>query len=264
MFCENCGTKLNEGEKFCPNCGKKNEMPLRKEDKINVGCDQVSKKKVKSKYKSNFPGQDTRATLLEKRTNVNEEKHLSEEMDEMETCNNTVGQMQRAVRLEFGLGVPVNIKKAKEFYEKAGYKCEKDLLEDCSGVNGVISSIYDVRSVVIFDRDPIAEYEKEELERKQIKISEMYKIEEKGLIKFKFYIQGYDLCEFERMVKEYNHVAFLYGYDNISFEKVYFKKVYYSLIEGVFEKGHYNIMVEKQIERVFIEICNVCESLKIK
>ena len=39
MYCNECGTKLAEGEKFCSNCGKKNE-----EEYVNTDTKQENKK----------------------------------------------------------------------------------------------------------------------------------------------------------------------------------------------------------------------------
>lgn len=116
--------------------------------------------------------------------------------------------------------------------------------------------------------------EAEEAEKlKEKMIAEMYRIRIKtsGTIKFKFYIQQYNKYELKKTLDDYNNVAKIYGYDVIVFDE---NK---SLIQGQFkekyiDKGFLSFLytdkskktLEKDLKEAFIDICNLCESLKIK
>ena len=117
---------------------------------------------------------------------------------------------------------------------------------------------------------------KEAEEAKKLKekmIAEMYtiRIDSSETIKFKFYIQQYNKYELKKTIDDYNNVAKIYGYDVIVFDE---NK---SLIQGQFkekyiDKGFLSFLytdkskktLEKGLKEAFIDICNLCESLKIK
>ena len=46
MFCANCGTKQNEGEKFCPNCGSKFKKNLQNQIEKNIDIPSNNTEKI--------------------------------------------------------------------------------------------------------------------------------------------------------------------------------------------------------------------------
>ena len=129
-------------------------------------------------------------------------------------------------------------------------------------------------SIVTNDSAPDMEKQRKLNEEKKEKIiAEMYRIriDSSGIIKFKFYIQQYNKYELKKTLDDYNNVAKIYGYDIIVFDE---NK---SLIQGQFkekyvDKGFLSFLytdksmktLEKDLKQAFIDICNLCESLKIK
>lgn len=271
MCCANCGTKQNEGEKYCPNCGQKFECKPLKTEKVSTevvfksneilcvkgikNINEVQKVITKGWWKLNLSTPEVSDEEIKKLVNAAE----SGDKD---------AQLRLAIKYEFGLGVDININESEKYYKLIGNEdifinsfTDEMLYRGEKGM-GILENKYKV--------DPEAYFKNE--------IKNFKNVSKKGDIHFRYYIEYHSRTVYrilEDKIRKYNQDYS--GRKNHQEITEYSKASFYYLIEGVFQKKYTNvgglkllfidskdIELEKEAEKSFLEICDLCETIKLK
>ena len=252
MFCANCGTKQNEGEKFCPNCGSKFKKNLQNQIEKNIDIPSNNTEKIIADANENvgINGNKTAIPLLYG-SNI--------ELDNL-ICDANNGrieaQMLLAVKYELGLGVSLDKDYAEKLYATIkGNKFSKSLIPvDLNIQTGVISDSLQIKNENIFcytEEERKARYEKkksieENLKQRKEKFEKLkkeLKDEDFKIVTFSIKINNtpQNIKELKERINKYNEAVKDYKYDNIIFdEKEYtvqgiFKKKYRYKYKGFFD-----------------------------
>lgn len=268
MFCANCGTKQNEGEKYCPSCGRKFEEHSKKEILNDISFSKTSSTKEKIE---NFEMTNTCSSInkvSETTTKQEEYNKLSgdiisendsflQELSILTNHNDINSILSWAIKYEYGLGVPLDMDKSYKLYAKIkDTNAVSNLLYpmDINEKTGVVSDAYIIERNLVFDSYEYQEHQKRERARLQreiqrkrqefeerFNINDMYNITNPSsdIMQFKFYINSYCsyICE---LVKKYNEdVEYTSKWNHCKYDKIEFEydnKFHVSVVKGIFRK----------------------------
>lgn len=267
MFCANCGTKQNEGEKYCPSCGRKFEEHSKKEILNDISFSKTSSTKEKIE---NFEMTNTCSSInkvSETTTKQEEYNKLSgdiisendsflQELSILTNHNDINSILSWAIKYEYGLGVPLDMDKSYKLYAKIkDTNAVSNLLYpmDINEKTGVVSDAYIIERNLVFDSYEYKEHIKRERARRQrerqefeerFNINDMYNITNPSsdIMQFKFYIERSDnfFDNIDGRVRIYNKDVEYYNkrynckYDKIELE--YDEKFRVTVVKGIFRK----------------------------
>lgn len=259
MYCSKCGTKQNEGEKFCPNCGTKFEGVISTsiEPAVTTSNEDVQLLQSEQDLQRSVGVQFEKETYTSK--NITDTNSLIEKAKE----GNIPALLRLAFRYENGLGVRQNEAKAEELYkevENRGFS--KDFVDLSFFEEISVFKHCNLEGVSIVP---------------PVKYTNMYREDSQtGGICIKYYIDSWKDWKpsLPYEVKKYNENAKSYGFNPLKLTYVG-DRVY--IVEGSFTSKKTSFWGEIfgtsaadsikkanfQMKKAFDEICELCEKYKV-
>ena len=255
MYCSKCGTKQNEGEKFCPNCG------TRFEEVISTSIESVVASNEDAQIlQSEQNLQRPMEIQFEEETYAS--KYITDKNSLIEKAKegDIPSLLRLAFRYENGLGVRQNEEKAEELYkevENRGFS--KDFVD--------LSFFTEIGTLEHCNLEGVSIVP-------PIKCANVYRTDaQTGRIYIKYYLDTWkESISYE--VEKYNEKAKSYGFSPMKLTYVG-DRVY--LVEGsftpkktsfwgeIFDSSTTDSIKEAnfQIKKAFDEICELCEKYKV-
>ena len=262
MYCSKCGTKQNEGEKFCPNCGTKFEVAT------STPIEPVSNNEAAQSSQLKPELQDSSEIKLEEETYVSKYITDTDSLIKEAKEGNIAAMLRLAFRYECGLGVKQNEAKAEELYKKVESRgFSKGYLDSCSLIRMeqiIVRFRNNKGNLFNAKKKKIIDAEKAE----PLKVYGYKQNEKTGEIiaMFLLPLKHPSIQSINSKVIQYNTYAEVNGYNKITFDLIS------GLIEGTFERKNrkvgffqrlFGVVDDYFMETHFLEIFKLCEITKM-
>ena len=282
MFCANCGTRQNVGERFCPNCGEKFSVvtPLvSEEDKCDCKNGQQEDVLIDAHWLE---------STVQEGNNLIPKREIDENVVsgiawvvEVLKAQSTRRMM---VRSSLGIGTPDDNKMLQILNISSDQlSIDPYCYVDRRKKTGVVSNAIKVITMPLFDSQDAKKLRCREIQEKNKellnkRIGEMYSTVDKPVprIRFKFYIDANEeqRNKLKELIAKYHSAI---GCSGHKYEHIVYKESEMS-IEGAFNQVYTNDKIglmeslfidrsarqrEKQLKASFLEIHDFCNSLKL-
>lgn len=271
MYCSKCGTKQNDGEKFCPNCGTKFEEVT--SASVEIVSNDAEVRPVQSMLELQEPV----------KAKIEDEPYISKYITDTDSLikkakkGDIPSLLRLAFRYECGLGVKQDERKAEELYmevENKGFS--KDYLnsESLIRMGYIIIKAKSNKEKATSDKKAgktaIDKKKKIIKTRKKIEPRKVYgykQNEKTGEMTATFLLplNHPSIQNINNKVMQYNAYAETNGYNKITLNLTT------GLIEGTFERKNKEVgffqrllgaVGDSFMETHFLEICKLCEMVK--